>query len=55
MKFASVEQINTHILGYLRRESPGNYDNKDDEATDEDFTIVKTSVFEETEVDITRG
>ena len=48
------EQINTHILGYLKREFPGYYENKGDEAIDEDFTIKKTSVFGEAEVDITR-
>lgn len=49
------EQINTHILGYLKREFPGYYEYKDDdEAIDEDFAIKKTSVFGEAEVDITR-
>jgi homoserine O-acetyltransferase len=48
------EQINTHILRYLKREFPGYYDNKDDETIDEDFAIKKTSVFGEAEVDITR-
>ena len=48
------EQINTHILGYLKREFPGYYDSKDDETIDEDFAIKKTSVFGEAEVDITR-
>ena len=50
------EQINTHILRYLKREFPGYYDYyyKDDEGIDEDFAIKKTSVFGEAEVDITR-
>ena len=48
------EQINTHILGYLKRGFPGYYDNKDDGTIDEDFAIKKTSVFGEAEVDITR-
>ena len=48
------EQINTHILGYLKREFPGYYDSKDDETIDKDFAIKKTSVFGEAEVDITR-
>ena len=48
------EQINTHILGYLKREFLGYYDNMDDETIDEDFAIKKTSVFGEAEVDITR-
>ena len=48
------EQINTHILGYLKREFPEYYENTDDEAIDEGFAIKKTSVFGEAEVDITR-
>ena len=47
------EQINTHILGYLKREFPGYYD-YEVEAIDEDFAIKKTSVFGEAEVDIAR-
>jgi len=47
------EQINTHILHYLKREFPEYYD-KDVEAIEEDFTIKKTSMFGEAEVDITR-
>ena len=47
------EQINTHILHYLKREFPEYYD-KDVEVTEEDFTIKKTSMFGEAEVDITR-
>ena len=34
-----VERINTHTLGYLKREFPWYYENKDDEAIDEDFAI----------------
>ena len=49
------EQINTHLLGYLKREFSGYYsDDKDEEAIEEDFSIKKTSVFGEAEVDITR-
>ena len=51
------EQINTHILGFLKREFPGYYDGKDGgdngAMVDEDFAIKKTSVFGEAEVDIT--
>ncbi|KAF8168544.1 homoserine O-acetyltransferase [Crassisporium funariophilum] len=46
------EQINTHILKYLKREFPEYYD-KEDELVEEDFAIKKTSVFGEAEVDIT--
>lgn len=48
------EQINTHILHYLKREFSEYYDGKDVEAIEEDFAIKKTSVFGEAEVDITR-
>ena len=48
------EQINTHVLGYLKREFPAYYDDKVDEVVQEDFSIKKTSVFGEAEVDITR-
>ena len=34
-----VERINTHTLGYPKREFPWYYENKDDEAIDEDFAI----------------
>lgn len=37
------EQIITHILMYLKRDFPGYYGDKDDEALDEDFAI-KTRV-----------
>ncbi|KDR70066.1 hypothetical protein GALMADRAFT_76718 [Galerina marginata CBS 339.88] len=46
------EQINTHILKYLKREFPEYYD-KEDEVVEEGFDIKKTSVFGEAEVDIT--
>ena len=49
------EQINTHILHYLKRQFSEYYDNlEDDEVIEEDFTIKKTSVFGEAEVDIAR-
>lgn len=47
------EQINTHILRYLRREFPQYYKTSD-EPVEEDFLIKKTSIFGEAEVDITR-
>lgn len=47
------EQINTHILKYLRREFPQYY-KATDEPTEEDFSIKKSSIFGEAEVDITR-
>lgn len=47
------EQINTHILRYLKREFPEYYE-QEDERVEEDFAIKKTSVFGEAEVDITR-
>jgi len=45
------EQINTHILRYLKREFPHYYET-DVEPVDEDFSIKKTSVFGEAEVDV---
>ncbi|KAH9963576.1 homoserine O-acetyltransferase [Russula dissimulans] len=48
------EQINTHILRFLKREFPGYYrDGPNDEPT-ESFEIRKSSVFGEAEVDLTR-
>ena len=47
------EQINTHILKYLKREFQEYYE-KDDEPVEEGFEVKKTSVFGEAEVDITR-
>jgi len=48
------EQINTHILRFLKREFPGYYrDGSNDEPT-ESFEIRKSSVFGEAEVDLTR-
>ncbi|KAF9475352.1 homoserine O-acetyltransferase [Pholiota conissans] len=47
------EQINTHILRYLKREFPDYYDQEVEEV-DEGFAIKKTSVFGEAEVDITQ-
>lgn len=48
------EQINTHILKYLKREFPEYYDKNIEEVVEEGFEIKKTSVFGEAEVDITR-
>lgn len=45
------EQINTHILRYLKREFPHYYET-DVEPVDKDFSIKKTSVFGEAEVDV---
>lgn len=45
------EQINTHILMYLKKEFPQYYEAEVGPA-DEDFSIKKTSVFGEAEVDI---
>ena len=47
------EQINTHSWVSQAGVS-WYYENKDEEAIDEDFAIKKTSVFGEAEVDITR-
>jgi len=47
------EQINTHILRYLKREFPEFYDKEGShEEVEEGFEIKKTSVFGEAEVDI---
>jgi homoserine O-acetyltransferase len=46
------EQINTHILRYLKSEFPHYYET-DVEPVNEDFSIKKTSVFGEAEVDVT--
>ena len=49
------EQINTHILRYLKREFPEFYDKEGvREEVEEGFEIKKTSVFGEAEVDIAR-
>lgn len=48
------EQINTHILRFLKREFPGYYRDGSDDAPTESFEIRKTSVFGEAEVDLTR-
>lgn len=48
------EQINTHILKFLKREFPALYEKEVEEAVDTDFGIKKTSLFGEAEVDITR-
>jgi homoserine O-acetyltransferase len=48
------EQIDTHILRFLRREFPEYYRDGSDDAPIETFGIQKTSVFGEAEVDLTR-
>ncbi|EJD04237.1 homoserine O-acetyltransferase [Fomitiporia mediterranea MF3/22] len=49
------QQINTHILRFLKREFPSYYEKEDVEETPvEGFEINKTSVFGEAEADITR-
>jgi homoserine O-acetyltransferase len=49
------EQINRHILSFLRGAFPEFYDGNDkDEGVEEGFEVKKTSVFGEAEVDITR-
>ena len=45
------KQINTHVLRYLRREFPHYYE-VEVEQIDQDFSIKKTSVFGEAEVDV---
>ena len=47
------EQINRHILNYLKKEFPEFYETTD-ELVEGDFSVVKTSVFGEAEVDITQ-
>ena len=47
------EQINTHILRFLKREFPEYYGQSTEEV-EEGFAIKKTSIFGEAEVDITR-
>jgi homoserine O-acetyltransferase len=46
------EQINTHILRFLKREFPHYYVEAEVEPVDEGFLIKKTSVFGEAEVDV---
>ncbi|KAI0259321.1 homoserine O-acetyltransferase [Gloeopeniophorella convolvens] len=48
------EQINTHILRFLKREFPEYYSGDTDDGPAEGFEIQKTSVFGEAEVDLTR-
>ncbi|KAH8120489.1 homoserine O-acetyltransferase [Phellopilus nigrolimitatus] len=48
------EQINTHILRFLKKEYPAYYEEEIEESTTEDFEIKKTSVFGEAEADIAR-
>ncbi|KAI5123731.1 hypothetical protein M0805_000324 [Coniferiporia weirii] len=48
------EQINTHILRFLKREYPTYYKAQEEEGLMEGFEITKTSVFGEAEADITR-
>ena len=48
------EQINTHILRFLKREFSGYYRDELSDAPTESFEIRKSSVFGEAEVDLTR-
>lgn len=49
------EQLNFHILRFLKAEYPAYYESQvEDEPPSEDFEIKKTSVFGEAEADITR-
>ena len=48
------EQINTHILRFLKREFPGYYRDGSSDAPTESFEIRNSSVFGEAEVDLTR-
>ena len=49
------EQINRHILGFLKKVAPDRYIGEVEEGSrDQDFEIKKTSMFGEAEVDITR-
>jgi homoserine O-acetyltransferase len=50
------EQINTHVLGFLKRELPAYYEEGGEEGGLEldDFSIKKTSLFGEAEADVTR-
>lgn len=48
------EQINTHVLRFLRREFPDLYVRDEEDIPDGDFAIKKTSLFGEAEADITR-
>jgi homoserine O-acetyltransferase len=49
------EQINRHILNFLKKVVPDHYVGEADEVPhDQDFEITQTSMFGEAEVDITR-
>lgn len=48
------ERINSHILAFLKREFPEFYQKDLGDEIENDFTIKKTSVFGEAEVDITQ-
>ncbi|KIJ14882.1 homoserine O-acetyltransferase [Paxillus involutus ATCC 200175] len=48
------EQINTHVLGFLRREFPELYETEGEGTPLEDFSVKKTSLFGEAEADVTR-
>jgi homoserine O-acetyltransferase len=48
------EQINTHVLRFLRREFPDLYERDEEDIPEGDFAIKKTSLFGEAEADITR-
>jgi len=47
------EQINTHILRFLKREFPGYYRDGSGDTPTDSFQIQKTSVYGEAEVDLT--
>ncbi|KAG1908741.1 Alpha/Beta hydrolase protein [Suillus fuscotomentosus] len=47
------EQINTHILRFLKREFPDLYERDEEDVPEGDFAIKKTSLFGEAEADIT--
>lgn len=48
------EQINSHVLGFLRREFPELYEKDEGDIPQGDFTVKKTSLFGEAEADIAR-
>ncbi|KAG1741808.1 Alpha/Beta hydrolase protein [Suillus paluster] len=48
------EQINTHVLRFLRREFPGLYEKDEEDTPEGDFAVKKTSLFGEAEADIAR-
>ena len=48
------EQINSHVLRFLRREFPELYEIDEEDIPEGDFTVKKTSLFGEAEADVTR-